>query len=90
MNQNVKSTWLTDAVSTLVEDSANLLLLLLVSMLDGRWLTNGKGRKRGVEETRPTTDGVSGFLLPTGLAKRAAHRMACRSEVSSGPYTNCM
>ena len=67
MNQNVKSTWLTDAVSTLVEDSANLLVLLLVSMLDGRWLTNGKGRKRGVEETRPTTDGVSGFLLPTVL-----------------------
>lgn len=75
-------------MSALDEDSANLLMLLLPSILGGRWFISGRGRKRGVEETRPTTDGASGFVLPTGLATRAAHRMACRSAVRSGPKTN--
>ena len=80
---------MTDDVSPLAEDSVDLMVLGFVSMLDERWLTSGSGRNRGDEETKPTTEGVSGFLLPNGLAKRAAHRIACRSEVNKGPNTNC-
>ncbi len=85
-----KNTWLPDAVFPLTEGSVDLMVLVFDSMVDDRWLTSGKGRNRGDEETKPTTEGVSGFLLPTGLAKRAAHKIAWRSEVSKGPNTNCM
>jgi len=72
--------------------SFNLMLALESSEV--LLLVNGKGRKRELEDTSATTEGVSVWPfpvfppLPPEPAKRAAQSIACRSQVSSGPKTN--